>query len=130
MADNYSFKDAGGNTTTHASKELSAGVHASKHVAVDASGVEIYFRATTMLSTAVSVATAATLLPASALTGRRVLWIYNNGSATIFLGPAAVTTANGFPLLPGQSVALEVGALAVYGRVAAGTVEARVMEVA
>ena len=129
MADNYSFKDAGGNTVTHASEEISAGVHVSKHVPVDAAGVELYYKGSTVLSGAVSVATSATALPASALSGRRVLWIYNNGSATIFLGPAGVTTSNGFPLLPGQSVSLAVGALVVYGIVASGTVEARVMEI-
>lgn len=41
MADNYTYKDAGGNTLTHASKELSAGVHASKHVLVDTAGTEV-----------------------------------------------------------------------------------------
>ena len=130
MADNYTFKDAGGNTITHASEEISSGVHASEHVPVDAAGVELFYKGSTVLSGAVSVATTATALPASALAARRVLWIYNNGTATIFLGPAGVTTSNGFPLLPGQSVALEVGALVMYGRVATGTVEARLMEIA
>ena len=41
MADNYSFKDASGNTVTHASEEISAGVHASMHVSVDDAGVAI-----------------------------------------------------------------------------------------
>lgn len=41
MADNYSFKDASGSTITHASEEISAGVHASKHVDVDDAGVAI-----------------------------------------------------------------------------------------
>lgn len=130
MADNYTFKDAGGNTVTHASEEISAGVHASEHVPVDAAGVEIFYKGSTVLSGAVSVGTSATALPASALSGRRVLWVYNNGSSTIYLGSAAVTTASGFPLLPNQSASFEVGALALYGRVASGTVEARVMEIA
>jgi hypothetical protein len=130
MADNYSFKDAGGNTLTHASEELSAGVHASKHVPTDAAGVEIFYKGTTVLAQAVSVTTSATALPASALASRRVLWIYNNAAVTIYLGASGVTTGAGFPLLPGQSVALEVGALAIYGRVASGTAEARIMEIA
>lgn len=41
MADNYSFKDASGNTQTHASKDVGAGAHASKHVPVDDAGVLI-----------------------------------------------------------------------------------------
>jgi hypothetical protein len=130
MADNYTFKDAGGNTITHASEDIGGGVQASEHVPVDAAGVEIFYKGTTVLSGAVSVATTATALPASALAARRVLWIYNNGAATIFLGPAGLTTSNGFPLLPGQSVSLAVGDLVIYGIVATGTVEARIMEVA
>lgn len=39
MADNYTFKDAGGNTITHASKDTGGGVHATRHVAVDESNV-------------------------------------------------------------------------------------------
>lgn len=130
MADNYTFKDAAGTVTTHASTDLGSSVHASKHVSVDAAGVEIFYKGSTIRSSAVSVATSATALPSSALSARRVLWIYNNGSATIFLGASGVTTAAGFPLLPGQSVAMEVGALVLYGIVATGTVEARVMEIA
>jgi len=130
MADNYTFKDAGGNTVTHASEEISAGIHASEHVPVDAAGVEIFYKATTVLATAVSVTTTATALPASALSGRRALWVYNNGSATVYLGSAAVTTAAGFPLGAGQSVSLEIGSLALYGRAASGTIEVRVLEIA
>lgn len=130
MADNYTFKDAAGNTVTHASEDIGGGVHASEHVPVDAAGVELFYKGSTVLSGAVSVATTATALPASALSARRVLWVYNNGAATIFLGPAGVTTSNGFPLLAGQSVSLAVGALVVYGIAAAGTVQARVMEIA
>ena len=42
MADNYTFKDAGGLVVTHASDELSAGVHASKHIEIDDAGTPIY----------------------------------------------------------------------------------------
>ena len=97
---------------------------------MDASGVEIFYKGSTVLSGAVSVGTSATALPASALAARRALIVYNNGSSTIYLGPAGVSTSGGFPLLPGQSVSLEVGALVIYGIVASGTVEARVMEIA
>ena len=129
MADNYTFKDAAGNTLTHQSKDV-AGAHASKHVAVDAAGVEIFYKGSSVLATAVSVGTTATPLPASALANRRAVMIYNNGAAIIYLGGSGVTTTAGFPLLPGQAVTLEVGTLAVYGRVASGTVEARILEVA
>ena len=130
MADNYTAKDAGGNTINIASADIGSGVQATKMVPVDAAGVALHYKGTTILATAVSVGTSATALPASVLANRRALWVFNNGAATIYLGAAGVTTANGFPLLPGQSVVLEVGTLAVYGRVAAGTVEARVLETA
>lgn len=130
MADNYTFKDAAGNTITHASEDIGGGVQASKHVPVDAAGVEVFYKGTTVLCGARSVATSATALPASALAARRELWIYNNGAAIIYLGPAGVTTSNGFPLFPNQSVSLAVGALVIYGIVAAGTVEARILEIA
>lgn len=130
MADNYTFKDASGNTVTHASEDIGSGVQASEHVPVDAAGVEIFYKGSTVLASAVSVATSAAALPASALGGRRALIISNFGAATIYLGASGVTTAAGFPLLAGQSISLEVGALAIYGIVASGTVAARIMEIA
>lgn len=130
MADNYTYKDGAGLVMTHASKELSAGVHASKHIEIDANGAPINYYGSTVLSAAVSVTTSATALPTSALSNRRVLWIYNNGAVAIYLGASGVTTSAGFPLLPGQSVSLEIGALPIYGRVASGTAEARIMEIA
>lgn len=41
MADNYTFKDAGGNTITHASKDVGSGVQATRHVDVDEANVAI-----------------------------------------------------------------------------------------
>lgn len=86
-------------------------------------------------SRAVSVGTTATRLDATADTSDDVRHqssaIYNNGSATVFLGGADVTTANGFPLAAGTSMSisdLELGD-ELYGRVASGTVEVRVFEV-
>ena len=41
MADNYTFKDASGNTQTHASKDVGAGVQATRHIDVDESNTAI-----------------------------------------------------------------------------------------
>lgn len=41
MADNYTFKDASGNTITHASKDVGSGVQATRHVEVDEANVAI-----------------------------------------------------------------------------------------
>jgi hypothetical protein len=35
---------------------------------------------------------------------RKSLCVYNNGTANVYWGGSDVTTANGFPLLPGDSV--------------------------
>ena len=130
MADNYTFKDAGGNTLTHASKDTGSGVHASEHVPVDRRGVEINYVSTSFKAVAVSVGTTAAALPATALTNRRALIVFNNGTITVYLGESGVTAAGGFPLLPGQSLVLETGTTAIYGITASGTVEVRVLEVA
>lgn len=98
-------------------------------------------------SRAVSVGTTATRLDtADEASGRRGLAIvvYNNGAATIYIGGADVTTANGAPIAAGTwgpGIDLEgtsdlpaetLGGddhEALYGIVASGTVEARVLEV-
>lgn len=80
------------------------------------------------LSSAVSVTTSATLLPASALTNRTSLCVYNNGSATLFVGTSGVTTSTGFPVPAGGAFCDDVGSQPYYGIVASGTVEARVLE--
>lgn len=41
MADNYSFKDAGGNTVTHASKDMGGGLQATRHIEVDEANVAL-----------------------------------------------------------------------------------------
>lgn len=79
---------------------------------------------------AVSVASTATRLDALTEIGEEIL-VFNNGSATIYIGGADVTTANGVPVLPGSwspSLPLPRGE-ALYGVVASGTHEARVIEV-
>lgn len=47
-------------------------------------------------------------------TGRIAVTIYNNGSATVYLGGAGVTTSSGIPLVPGASVSINATA-AIYG---------------
>lgn len=52
--------------------------------------------------------------------GRVAVTIYNNGSATIYLGGAGVTTSNGLPLVAGASITINAMA-AVYGIAASGS---------
>jgi hypothetical protein len=57
--------------------------------------------------------------------------IYNNGSVTVYIGfTSSVTTSNGFPLAAGASMSFEFGYSgdALYGIVASGTADVRVLE--
>lgn len=80
------------------------------------------------LATAVTVTGSATALPASVLTNRVSLCVYNNGASTMYLGPAGVTTASGLPLPAGGSFCDDVGSQVYYAIVTSGSVEARVLE--
>lgn len=56
--------------------------------------------------------------------------VRNNGAATVYIGTSTVTTSNGFPLESGREIAADLAAGdALYGIVASGTVECRVLEV-
>jgi hypothetical protein len=85
-------------------------------------------------SRAVSVATTATRLDTASesdsVSGSAVA-LNNNGSATVYIGDSDVTTATGFPLAAGASISfnLDGPSDALYGIVASGTVEVRVLEV-
>ena len=79
------------------------------------------------LGTVVSVTTSATALPSSALTARKALAVRNVGALTVYIGGSGVATTSGFPLYPGESQAFDAS-LVLYGIVAAGTCEVRVLE--
>ena len=71
----------------------------------------------------VDVTTSATLIKAAS-TDRRGIFLTNRGSDTIYLGDSSsVTTANGYALLPTQSIQLR-GREDVYGIV--GTTTSRI----
>lgn len=73
---------------------------------------------------AVSVASTATvILAASDLWKKRI--IKNNGTQTVYLGDASVTTANGLPIDPGEAFVDEDGCDAWYGIVASSTADVR-----
>jgi len=60
-------------------------------------------------------------------TGRIAVTIQNNGSATVFVGAAGVTTAAGMPLAAGAAITINTTA-AVYGIAASGTQTIGVLE--
>ena len=83
-------------------------------------------------SRAVTVGTTPTLLDTIGegddMAGSAVA-VQNAGAATIYLGADDVTTATGFPLAAGASMSFKLfGVEALYGIVASGTVDARVLE--
>lgn len=83
-----------------------------------------------MQHSAVSVANTATQL--LRLNQSKAGWIIaNNGSVTVFIGGSGVTTANGLPLAAGEKMSSDGGTEFegdVYGIVASGTCDTRVLE--
>lgn len=84
------------------------------------------------LQQVVSVATTATLLPATALANRQNILIQNQGSSSIFIGSATVTAAGatkGIEVPKGGSMMVDAGPTnVIYGICASGTVAAGVWE--
>ena len=70
-------------------------------------------RGTTLKNAAVTVGTAAVTVAALDAT-RRAVWFTNAGSTTLYLGKGGVTTAVGFPLLPGSTLAFDQAAGALW----------------
>lgn len=84
---------------------------------------QIWFFAAAVTNVAVAIA---------ALVGAVKLLIYNNSGATIYIGDvASVTTANGYPIPAGGSLALDTSGVA-WGAIAAsaGPHDVRVLELA
>jgi len=83
---------------------------------------------TKTFSTAAPTNAAAAVLAANA--DRERALIYNNGSQTVYLGKDnTVTTANGFPLLPGSAIEDDRTADAWWAIVSSGTGDLRILEV-
>lgn len=84
---------------------------------------------TNLKSSAVVIQSTATAIPATSLPDRRNLLIFNNGSNTVYVGTADVSTANGYPIAAGDALALDVtDTITIYGRVAENTEELRILE--
>lgn len=81
----------------------------------------------TLAASAVSISTAALIANTSAT--RQKLTIKNNSAtATLYLGASAsVTTADGFPVGPGEGFTFEGTQAALYGVSSAGAIDVRVM---
>lgn len=83
-----------------------------------------------ILHAAVSVGTTPTRLACgtSTMERRTVLYFFNNGSATIYIGGPNVSTGNGVPVPPNGDFMIPTG-VDLYAVAASGTVDVRVMEI-
>lgn len=98
------------------------------------SGLSTAFRITT-----IDVSTTATLIPASALTDRNAISILNtSGSTTLYIGPdnsvtadTVVGTTSGWEVGPNEIWHVDItDSISLYGIVAAGTIQVKILEVA
>lgn len=81
--------------------------------------------------TQVTVTTSATALPATPLTGRRCIELYNTSTTAIEVGPSGVTYGGGRPLLQDQPLSLDLTEdVPIYGITESGTADLRVTEIA
>lgn len=70
-----------------------------------------------------SVTTSATAIPSTALSNRAGIWLFNSGTANVFLGDINVGTSNEMILFPNQTLLFPVSdQVILYGRVASGSV--------
>lgn len=77
---------------------------------------------------AVTVATSATKIPTTPLSNRRTLLIENESANVVYLGDSTVTTANGFPIYPRQTMQINIeDDIDIYG-IASGSSAIRVLE--
>lgn len=80
----------------------------------------------------VSTTAAELFAGASRLAGRYAMIVYNESSVPVYWGPSGVTTTNGFPLLPQDSVVFQFNptvATAIYF-IASSSASVRVVELA
>ncbi|WP_341894310.1 hypothetical protein [Ferrovibrio terrae] len=83
---------------------------------------------TTLATNAVSAATAATLLSAANALRQSVTLQNRDTTKDVAIGGSGVTMASGFILEPGAIKTIDKTTAAIYGRVAAGTADVRVLE--
>lgn len=125
MADNITARDASGTTRTLATKELSGGAHASKHVVVKSTGSEVDFATaakqdalmegqakigTRAYGTALSrVAYTGTSAQSAAITATEVL-LHNRGDGACYVkaGSNPTATVNDIPLEAGEKFHLRI----------------------
>ena len=81
------------------------------------------------VASATTVSNVATAIPTANAEGRACVILYNNGSKTVYIGGSSVTSSDGFPLEPGDSIPIDLGEdVILYGITITGTSEVRTLE--
>lgn len=86
---------------------------------------------TAIENTATAVSTTAVNVVSSALSGRKWMYLANEGNKTLYFGKNGVTTANGFPMHAGMQMEVRIGpsvAPQIIGGTGASSEDLRVME--
>lgn len=83
-----------------------------------------------VLTTSLAVGTTATAIPTAVLSSRKSCIVYNDGTATIYLGGSAVTTSSGLPVgTADYSPSFDLGTTILYGICSTAGGTARILEV-
>ena len=81
-----------------------------------------------LLSQAVTVGVTATKIPTTPLTSRRSVLILNNSNNVIYLGHSGVTTVNGYPMNPQDTIKIDISdEVDIYG-ISTVSGEVRILE--
>ena len=77
----------------------------------------------------VDVATTATKIPSTPLSGRKAITVINTSTTTVYLGSSSVTTSNGYQLKQDAQVSIDIGEnVDLYGIVGSSTSDVRFIE--
>lgn len=105
----------------------------NRAISTDASGnqnINLMPLGGVVLAGTLGVGTTATALPASALSSRKSMIVYNEGSITMYLGGSGVTTSTGIPVGTADfSPSFDLGTTILYGICGTTGGTARVLEV-
>jgi hypothetical protein len=98
-------KDGSGNAITSTTGYLDVYVQGSGPLTVN----DAALANTAGANAALSVGTSSISAVASILSSRKYLFAFNNGNKAMYLGFGTVTSANGFPMFPGQAYEFRAG---------------------
>lgn len=123
-------QEVGGGMNESGKVEVEVTNFPPQHIPTPVTNININSLRGVPLSTLVTVGTQPTPLPATPITQRRSLLIFNDSGETLYIGGANVTTSNGLPVLD-QSYSPPIDAgeyMKIYGIMASGG-DVRVFEV-